>query len=71
MVIVPKECYEEYGTDLDGCSRQENEGCKGCRCAKEIRTNREVYEEAAGMGLDDMFFRFNHIDPDAEYKEGE
>lgn len=28
-------------------------------------TNREAHEEAAGMGLDDMFFRFNKIDPDA------
>lgn len=29
-------------------------------------TNREAHEEAAGMGLEDMFFRFNKIDPDAE-----
>lgn len=27
---VPKECYEEFGQDLDGCSRQELGGCKGC-----------------------------------------
>jgi hypothetical protein len=32
-------------------------------------TNRQAYEEAAGMGLDPMFFEFNNIDPDAEYKE--
>lgn len=32
-------------------------------------TNREAHEEAAGMGLDDMFFRFNKIDPDAESSE--
>ena len=32
-------------------------------------TNREAHEEAAGMGLDDMFFTFNGIDPDAEYSE--
>ena len=31
-VIVPDECYKEFGSDLDGCSRQENQGCKGCRC---------------------------------------
>ena len=29
---VPKECYEEFGGDLDGCSRQESQGCGGCRC---------------------------------------
>jgi hypothetical protein len=34
---VPNECYEDYGADLDGCSRQENEGCKGCRCLIEIK----------------------------------
>ena len=27
-------------------------------------TNREYYEEAAGMGLDDMFFIYNNINPD-------
>lgn len=30
-------------------------------------TNREVYEESAGMGLDYRFFRFNGIDPATEY----
>lgn len=34
-------------------------------------TNREAHEEAAGMPLGDMFFRFNNIDPDAEYEEEE
>lgn len=28
-------------------------------------SNREAYEEAAGMGLDPMFFSFNNIDPNA------
>jgi len=28
---VPKECFEQYGRDLDGCSTQENEGCSRCR----------------------------------------
>ncbi len=28
----PKECFKDFGRDLDGCSRQENEGCNGCRC---------------------------------------
>ena len=32
-------------------------------------TNREAYEQSAGMGLDDLFFIYNDIDPDAEYKE--
>lgn len=32
-------------------------------------TNREAHEDAAGMNLDDAFFRFNSIDPDAEYVE--
>jgi hypothetical protein len=26
----PKEYYEEYGQDLDGCRTQENEGCGRC-----------------------------------------
>lgn len=30
-------------------------------------TNREAHERAAGMGLDPMFFRWNDIDPNAEY----
>jgi hypothetical protein len=34
-------------------------------------TNREYYEEGAGMGLDDSFFRFNNIDPDAEFIKGD
>jgi hypothetical protein len=32
-------------------------------------TKREAHEKAAGMGLDDMFFRFNGIDPGAEAEE--
>lgn len=32
-------------------------------------TNREVHELAAGMGLEDMFFRMNNIDPDAVCNE--
>ena len=34
-MIIPKECYEEYGQDLDGCSTQEREGCGSCILAKE------------------------------------
>jgi hypothetical protein len=30
-------------------------------------TNREAHEEAAGYGLDGLFFMINGIDPDAEY----
>ena len=33
--MIPKECYEEYGSDLDSCSTQQNEGCGRCRLAKE------------------------------------
>jgi hypothetical protein len=29
-------------------------------------TNREAHEEAAGMGLDGLFFELNKIDPNAE-----
>lgn len=32
-------------------------------------TNKEYYEETAEMGLDDMFFRYNNINPDEEYKD--
>jgi len=32
-------------------------------------TNREVYEDVAGMNLDRRFFEINGIDPDAEYVE--
>lgn len=35
--------------------------------AEEQITNRMAYEEAAGMGLSDLFFIFNKIDPDAVY----
>ena len=31
---VPKECYEEFGKDLDSCSTQENEGCRRCSLFK-------------------------------------
>ncbi len=29
-------------------------------------TNRQAHEEAAGYNLDDWFFRYNGIDPNAE-----
>ena len=32
-------------------------------------TNKEVHEEAAGMGLCDEFFTINGIDPDAEFED--
>lgn len=34
-----------------------------------MKTNRQAHEEAAGMGLDNLFFWINGINPDAEYKE--
>ena len=33
--VVPDECYEKYGADLDGCSTQQNEGCGRCKCRDE------------------------------------
>ena len=30
-------------------------------------TNREYHEEAAGMALDNLFFIYNDIDPDADF----
>lgn len=41
---IPKECYEEFGADLDGCSTQENEGCGRCKLA-----NTPVRPNAEGM----------------------
>lgn len=32
-------------------------------------TNREAHEQAAGMGLEESFFRVSGIDPEAEYGE--
>lgn len=44
---------------------------------KKKKTNREAHEEAAGYALDNLFFIYNGIDPDAfedevenETKEG-
>ena len=34
-------------------------------------TNREKYEEVSGISLDNLFFKFNDINPDAEYIEDE
>jgi hypothetical protein len=48
--------------------------CEGCayqpplKCVPSL-SNRQAHEAAAGMGLDDMFFRINGINPDAEYIE--
>jgi hypothetical protein len=33
-MFVPEECYEDFGSDLDGCSTQENEGCGRCNYRK-------------------------------------
>jgi len=38
MLKVPDECYREYGSDLDGCSTQEREGCGSCILAKQTST---------------------------------
>lgn len=29
-MLIAKKCYDEYGPDLDGCSRQQHQGCAGC-----------------------------------------
>lgn len=31
---VPRDCYEQFGADLDGCSTQQNEGCGRCHLVK-------------------------------------
>ena len=31
---IPEECRKEFGSDLDGCSTQENEGCGRCKLQK-------------------------------------
>lgn len=33
-IKVPKECYEKFGQDLDGCSTQSSEGCGRCSIYK-------------------------------------
>lgn len=43
--ITPTKCYEDFGVDLDGCSRQENEGCNGCKCQIEQDTPITKIEE--------------------------
>lgn len=34
-------------------------------------TNREYYEKVSGMGLEDIFFKYNNINIDKEYKDKE
>ena len=36
-VTVPGSCYKEFGSDLDSCSRQESQGCQGCRVLREAK----------------------------------
>ena len=36
---IPEQCYKDFGQDLDGCSRQENGGCKGCRLTEQVYHN--------------------------------
>ena len=50
------ECYKEYGQDLDGCSRQENQGCNGCRC---FRTDQE-----RGETINDLPFTDELAEPE-------
>lgn len=33
-LVISKQCYEDYGQDLDGCSTQQSEGCGRCHLAK-------------------------------------
>ena len=60
MLKPPKECYEDFGADLDGCSRQENEGCGGCRCLVEsgksiARSNVDAEVKPATCGQCNVF----------------
>ena len=41
--MIPKECYEQYGKDLDGCSTQSNEGCGRCSLNKNEGMNPALY----------------------------
>jgi hypothetical protein len=34
--IVLQSCFDEFGYDLDGCSRQGSQGCVGCSCLVEV-----------------------------------
>lgn len=47
-VKVPDECYQKYGSDLDGCSTQEREGCGSCVLAKAM-TDHLTPAEIEGM----------------------
>lgn len=51
IMNIPKECYEQFGPDLDGCSTQENEGCGRCKIANNPVHPNHV-DEAAGMTID-------------------
>jgi hypothetical protein len=43
--MIPKECYEEYGKDLDGCSTQSSEGCGRCSLNKnEVNMSKELFK---------------------------
>jgi len=44
-MMIPKECYRMYGSDLDACSRQENEGCSVCPCLEEGEVVWEISKE--------------------------
>jgi nucleoside 2-deoxyribosyltransferase len=39
-VTVPESCYKEFGSDLDSCSRQESQGCQGCRVLREAKSGK-------------------------------
>jgi hypothetical protein len=57
------ESCEHGDTNCGHCDK----AAKGepCNHTPKQPTNREAHEEAAGMPLDDSFFRYNNIDPDA------
>lgn len=50
---------------LDVCKAAKQAACKQAKMRP--LTNREVHEEAAGMGLSAEFFIKNNIDPDAPF----
>jgi len=50
-MFIPKECYNAYGVDLDGCITQENEGCSKCyyRKRKEQEHTAQVKRSEANI----------------------
>lgn len=54
IVKASKECYRMFGSDLDGCSTQENEGCGRCPASIKLMEcdicHKELHPLDAHMG---------------------